>query len=46
MLQVVSGALDLINAIEADDARAGFAAGHTIAQGGITFGGAALGAAR
>ena len=44
VLQVVSGALDLINAIENDDARAGIAAGHTIAQGGIAFGGAAVGA--
>ena len=38
VLQVVSGALDLINAIENDDARAGVAAGHTIAQGGIAIG--------
>jgi hypothetical protein len=44
VLQVVSGALDLINAIENDDARAGVAAGHTIAQGGIAIGGAVLGA--
>lgn len=42
--QIVSGLWNLVIAIRNDDVRGEFAAGHSIAQGGITLGGAITGA--
>ncbi len=43
-VQIVSSTLNLIRAIRDEDLRAGVGAGHGIAQGGITLGGAITGA--
>ena len=43
-VQIVSGLWNLVIAIRDDDVRGGVAAGHSIAQGGITLGGAITGA--